>query len=78
MFAGETTALDNHVLVLNKHYAAVRVVGARRALTFLVRGTADVVLYENEQYWNVDRRADCPLPTRPRLGLLERHEHNFD
>ena len=47
MLGAETTALDSHVLVLNKYYAAVRVVSARRAFVMLFKQIAEIVLPEN-------------------------------
>ena len=74
MLAGEITALDSNVLVLNKHYAAVRVVSARRALTFLVRGVADVVLFENEQYCNYDFASWRALSEHRHIHQRQHHE----
>ena len=48
------SALDSHVLVLNKHYAAVRVVAARRALTLLCRQIAEIVTVENDSWQSYD------------------------
>ena len=52
--SAEVSALDSHVLVLNKHYAAVRVVTARRAFVMLCNSTAEIVAYENSQYVSYD------------------------
>jgi len=48
------SALDSHVLVLNKHYMAIRVVNARRAFSLLFRDLAEVVSLEAGQYVNYD------------------------
>lgn len=48
------TALDGHVLVLNRHYAAVRVVSVRRALSMLYRRLAEVIHVENDSYESHD------------------------
>ena len=48
------TALDCRVLVLNKHYMAVRVVNVRRALSLLFRDLAEVIVCEKGQYSNYD------------------------
>jgi len=48
------SALDSHVLVLNKHYMAIRVVNARRAISLLFRDLAEVVSLESGQYINYD------------------------
>ncbi len=50
MFAAEHSMLDSHVLVLNKHYAAVRVISARRAFAMLFKQIAEIVSYENNEY----------------------------
>ena len=46
--------LDAKVLVLNKHYAAVRVVTARRALCLLFKEHAEVICVEDGQYLQYD------------------------
>ena len=53
MIAGQyQSALDCNVLVLNKHYMALRIVGARRAFSLLARELAEVVSYEEGRYAN--------------------------
>ena len=54
MFADAYSALDSHVLVLNKHYAAIRVVSAKRAFCMLFKGLAEIVASENDQYVSYD------------------------
>jgi 5-methylcytosine-specific restriction endonuclease McrA len=54
MLAAEHSALDSHVLVLNKHYAAVRIVSARRAFVMLFKDLAEVVAQENSEYVSYD------------------------
>lgn len=46
--------LDAKVLVLNKFYAAIRVISARRAFSLLVRDAAEVIHVDNGQYQNHD------------------------
>lgn len=53
MFA-EQTALNSHVLVLNKHYAAVRVVSARRALCMIFKQIAEIVSVQDQSYQSYD------------------------
>jgi hypothetical protein len=48
------SALDGNVLVLNKHYAAIRVVSVRRAFSMLVRRMAEVISVDNDQYVSHD------------------------
>ena len=52
-FAG-SIALNSSVLVLNKHYAAVRVVSARRAFCMLFKNIAEIVSIEDKQYSSYD------------------------
>ena len=47
-----SAALDSKVLVLNKFYAAVRIVSARRAFTLLVRDAAEIIHVDDGQYFN--------------------------
>ncbi len=48
------SGLDAKVLVLNKYYAAVRVVTARRALCLLFKEHAEVICVERGQYLTYD------------------------
>jgi 5-methylcytosine-specific restriction endonuclease McrA len=48
--AVQRSALDSSVLVLNKHYAAVRVVSVRRALGMLFKQIAEIILVEDSNY----------------------------
>ncbi len=47
-------ALNSSVLVLNRHYMAVHVVGVRRAFGLLVNRLAEVIHIEDGQYGNYD------------------------
>ena len=53
MIAAES-ALACHVLVLNKHYMAIRVVNVRRAISLLCRDLAEVIDCQEGQYSNYD------------------------
>ena len=53
--------LESSVLVLNRHYMAVRVVGARRAFSLLFRELAEVVAYEEGTYANYDFQSWCEV-----------------
>ncbi len=55
------SGLDCSVLVLNKHYMAIRVVGARRAFSLLCRGIAEVVSFEEGAYANYDFHSWCEV-----------------
>jgi 5-methylcytosine-specific restriction endonuclease McrA len=48
------SALNSHVLVLNKHYAAVRVVSARRAFCMLWKRIAEIVSVEDSRFLSYD------------------------
>ncbi len=54
MILPEHSALNSNVLVLNKHYAAVRVISARRAFSMLFKSIAEIVSLENSQYMSYD------------------------
>jgi len=62
MFGGElNSGLDCNVLVLNKHYMAIRIVGARRAFSLLFREIAEVVSWEEGSYLNYDFESWCEV-----------------
>ncbi len=54
MSFSEATVLNNSVLVLNKHYAAVRVVTVRRAFGMLFKDIAEIVSVEDNEYLSYD------------------------
>lgn len=54
MFGSERSALDSSVLVLNRHYAPVRVVTARRAFCMIVKQIAEIVSVENDNFLSYD------------------------
>ncbi len=53
------SGLDCNVLVLNKHYMAIRIVGARRAFSLLFRDLAEVVSFEQGEYSNYNFQSWC-------------------
>ena len=62
MFASEVkSGLDCNVLVLNKHYMAIRIVGAKRAFSLLFRELAEVVSVEQGKYSNYDIQSWCEV-----------------
>ncbi len=62
MIAGQyKSGLDCNVLVLNKHYMAVRIVGARRAFSLLCRQIAEVISFEQGTYCNYDFQSWCDV-----------------
>ncbi|MCK4283475.1 MAG: HNH endonuclease [Candidatus Brocadiae bacterium] len=54
MAVAVASALSANVLVLNKHYAAVRVVTARRAMCMLFKQIAEIVSVEDRQFYSYD------------------------
>ena len=52
--AQDQAGLQCSVLVLNKHYMPLRIVRARRAFSLLWRQHAEVISYEEGQYFNYD------------------------
>ena len=48
------SGLDARVLVLNRLYAAIRVVDARRAFSLLAKEVAEVIAIEDGSYRNYD------------------------
>ncbi len=50
----QASALDCHVLVLNKHFMALRVTDARRAFGLLFRRIAEVIHIEDGHYLSYD------------------------
>ena len=49
-------SIDEKVLVLNRGYAAIRVVSARRAFTLLCRQAAEIISIEDGHYLNYGLR----------------------
>ena len=73
MFAAQTS-LDSSVLVLNKHYAAIRVISARRAFSMIFRQIAEVVAVEAEQFVSYDFESWRELSELRATYERERHE----
>ncbi|MHC4069747.1 MAG: HNH endonuclease [Planctomycetota bacterium] len=55
------SGLDCSVLVLNKHYMAIRIVKARRAFSLLFRELAEVVSFEEGNYANYNLQSWCDV-----------------
>ena len=55
------SGLGCNVLVLNKHYMAIRIVGAKRAFSLLFRDLAEVVSLEEGKYSNYDFTGWCEV-----------------
>ena len=69
------SALSCQVLVLNKHYMAIRVVNVRRALKLLFKQLAEVVACEDGQYSNHD--FDSWLEVSEFKKQFEPHAHDW-
>jgi len=62
MIAAEfKSGLDCNVLVLNRYYMAIRIVGARRAFSLLFRDLAEVVSFEQDGYSNYNFQNWCEV-----------------
>jgi len=56
-----SSGLDCSVLVLNRHYMAIRIVGAKRAFSLLFRQLAEVISFEEGTYANYDFKDWCDV-----------------
>ena len=61
MTGASQSGLDCNVLVLNKHYMAIRIIGAKRAFSLLFRDLAEVVSLEEGRYSNYDFQSWCEV-----------------
>lgn len=59
----DTAALNANVLVLNRHFMAIRVINARRAFSILVRRLAEVINIEDGNYVSYDFESWTELST---------------
>jgi len=80
VFMQSTIALESSVLVLNKFYAAVHVVNAKRAFAMLCKESAEVVSIDGGQYNSYDFtswvdisafKAECELPDEDRYESIK-------
>jgi 5-methylcytosine-specific restriction endonuclease McrA len=72
--AEHQSGLDCNVLVLNKHYMAIRIVGARRAFSLLCRRLAEVVSCEDGAYANYDFQSWCEVSELKRNFEPQNHD----
>lgn len=63
------SGLSCNVLVLNKHYMPIRIIGARRAFSLLFKDLAEVVSLEEGRYSNYDFESWCEI---------SQFRHNFE
>jgi len=68
------SGLDCNVLVLNKNYMAVRIVGAKRAFSLLFRSLAEVVSVEQDCYAGYDFQSWCSVSEFKRHFEPESHD----
>lgn len=68
------SGLDAKVLVLNKAYAAVRVVSAKRAFTMLAKELAEIIHVEDGRYVNYDFSSWAELAAYQAQFERERHD----
>ena len=62
MIAGQyQSGLQYNVLVLNKHYIAIRIIGAKRAFSLLWQQLAEVVFVEEGRYSAYDFHSWCEV-----------------
>lgn len=75
---GQATALNTHVLVLNKMWMAVRVVDARRAFSLLCRDLAEVIRVDDGSYtaYDFDSWADVSA-ARHSFDRLDHDEYDW-
>ena len=75
MIAGRfQSGLDYNVLVLNKHYMAIRVVRARRAFSLLFRELAEVVSFEENAYSGYNFQNWCEVSQFKRQFQPDGHD----
>ncbi|MBN1342813.1 MAG: HNH endonuclease [Phycisphaerae bacterium] len=70
----QASALNTHVLVLNKHYMALRVTSARRAFSLLFREIAEVIDVEDGRYVSYDFESWREVSAFHREFQPERHD----
>ena len=68
-------AMDCRVLVLNKHYMALRVIGVKRALSLLFQEMAEVISCEDNSYSNHDFQSWRQASQAKRT--FEAHKHDW-
>ena len=73
-FAEHNSPLSCNVLVLNKHYMAVRIIGAKRAFSLLCREIAEVISFEDNNYNNYDFSSWCEISKLKQSFEPENHD----
>ena len=70
----ESSALSANVLVLNRHFMAIRVVNVRRAFSLLYRELAEVIHVEDGQYLSYDFESWREISELHQAFEPERHD----
>ena len=74
----QASALNTHVLVLNKMWMAIRVVDARRAFSLLFRDLAEVIRVDDGSYTAYDFESWTDASAaRDRFSALDRDEYEW-
>jgi 5-methylcytosine-specific restriction endonuclease McrA len=71
----ESTALNAHVLVLNRHWMAIHVTSAKRAFSLLMRQLAEVIHVDDGSYSGHDFESWTELSTA--RENFEQYEHDW-
>lgn len=66
--------MSSNVLVLNKHYLAVRVVNVKRAISLLFRNLAEVIHVEDGQYLSYDFESWCEVSELQKEFAPDEHD----
>lgn len=76
---GQATALNSHVLVLNKLWMAIRVVDARRAFTMLFKDLAEVIRVDDGSYtaYDFENWADASEAAHRDYEGIAAHEYEW-
>ncbi len=70
----QQSGLNCNVLVLNRHYMAIRIVGVRRAFSLLFRDLAEVVSFEEGRYSNYNFDNWCEVSQLRRSFEPDEHD----
>ena len=71
---GGPSGLDSQVLLLNRVYAAIRVIDARRAFSLLAKEVAEVIAVEDGTYRNYDFKTWADIAELQQEFEPDRHE----
>ncbi|MFP4145833.1 MAG: HNH endonuclease [Phycisphaeraceae bacterium] len=74
---GQATALNNHVLVLNKMWMAIRVIDAKRAFSLLFRDLAEVIRVDDGSFAGYDFESWTDISTARESYALDHEEYEW-